>query len=777
MRVRARRTILGLWLACVAASAWLIAASLELESDVSLFMPAPSSAAERLVHDTLREGTAARVLMLAISAPETQRAAELSRALAARLRDSALFARVENGEFQGRPTGFEAQPMFRYRYLLSDLDANAFSSTALRGALEQRLTELGSPLAGFYKRTLASDPSATLRALAARFAAGRELGKRHGVWFADSGRQALLLVETASGGFDTDAAERALGLITATFQSLDRDAGTKLEISGPGVFALAAREATEREARRLSIIAAILLSVLVLAVYRSPRAWLMSVVPVASGMLAGTAALVLGFGVVHGIALAFGATLLGIAIDYPLHLFSHANAHVSFEESSQAIWPTLRLGAATSVVGFLALCTTSFTGLAQLGVFAACGLLAAAAVSRWVLPALLGCDWRPAYDFSRRRYRSPRGVAQGGMLALVVVASVASAGVIIGSRETLWQRDLAALSPLPESTRALDRRLRASLKAPDPRHLIVVDGADAEDALARSEQLIAGLESLIDAGALEGYDMAARYLPSKARQRERQTRLPTPEALGRALDVALQGLAFRRGVFAPFVDAVAESKTLSPLAPEDVAGSAAFARVGALLQSSPAGARALLTLANVRNAAAIEQWLAEQAGGELTLVDLKHVSNEAVTRFTDEALARLGLAALTVVVVLTLALRSARRVIAITLALASAALIDVAVLVLLGEKLSLFHLMALPVVFGIGIDYGLFFSWSAPSPQARQRTVHALIVCAASTSGVFGVLAYSELPVLRAIGLTVAIGVLATFCCALVFARAFAEAR
>jgi predicted exporter len=75
------------------------------------------------------------------------------------------------------------------------------------------------------------------------------------------------------------------------------------------------------------------------------------------------------------------------------------------------------------------------------------------------------------------------------------------------------------------------------------------------------------------------------------------------------------------------------------------------------------------------------------------------------------------------------------------------------------------------LVFGIGIDYGLFFSRREPDVRMRQRTFHALSICALSTVSVFGILSLSAVPVLQDIGITVWVGVLLSYIFAIVFAQ------
>jgi predicted exporter len=84
----------------------------------------------------------------------------------------------------------------------------------------------------------------------------------------------------------------------------------------------------------------------------------------------------------------------------------------------------------------------------------------------------------------------------------------------------------------------------------------------------------------------------------------------------------------------------------------------------------------------------------------------------------------------------------------------------VTLLVLVGEPLSLFHLVSLLLVMGIGLNYALFFHRAAADEGERCRTSLSLAVCIAATLSAFGTLAFSQTPVLHAIGITVSLGAL-----------------
>src|SRR5690606_8645532 len=151
--------------------------------------------------------------------------------------------------------------------------------------------------------------------------------------------------------------------------------------------------------------------------------------------------------------------------------------------------------------------------------------------TRWLLPRLVTPARRDPAD-SERLARIWRGLAhlprpRRALAALAVVA----AAVALFAPGAFWQNDLSRLTPVPPADLQRDAQLRAELGAPDVRYMLAIQGADVEEALQRSEQLLPVLQELQARGVLSGYDLAARYLPSAALQRARQAKLPE---IGRA---------------------------------------------------------------------------------------------------------------------------------------------------------------------------------------------------------------------------------------------------
>jgi predicted exporter len=150
---------------------------------------------------------------------------------------------------------------------------------------------------------------------------------------------------------------------------------------------------------------------------------------------------------------------------------------------------------------------------------------------------------------------------------------------------------------------------------------------------------------------------------------------------------------------------------------------------------------------------------------------MKQASESLVAAYRGRVLAALGVAAVLLTLTVWMALRQPRRVVRVLLPMALTTLIILAVLRGTGVELNLFHLVALILAAGLGLDYALFFDHAGEDRADQLRTLHALIVCSLMTLLVFSLLAFSSIPVLRAIGTTVALGVFANFVLALLVSR------
>ncbi len=761
---------LALWLGALLAGL-AIAWRAHYVADLSAFLPSAPTPEQAVLLDQLKNGATARLVLIAVEgAPGNLDAnadasamarADASRRLRAALRASGLFASVENGE---RAAWADAGKfVFEHRYLLSPaVDAARFSVAGLRAAIDDTVALLGTPAGSLLKPIVFRDPTGETVRIAEALTPARAPKSENGVWVARATPRALLLATTRADGADIDGQQRALAAIRSTFDTVAVP-GLRLQVSGAGRFAVESRERIKAEVERLAILGSVVIVVLLLLAFASLRALLVALVPVATGVVAGIAAVSLAFDQVHGMTLGFGTTLIGEAVDYAIYFLVQARGGPgSSERWRRESWPTVRLGLFTSVIGFAALVFTGFPGLAQLGVFSIAGLIAAAATTRFVFP-VIAPNGAPGAGFRRQLGRFMAAAATllpRARLAVVVLAALAAGALAIVPSP--WRGELASLSPVSAADLALDAALRADLGAADAGTLVAVSAASEQGALAAAEDVGTRLDQLVAGGALQGYDSPARLLPSSATQTRRRDALPDSETLrGRLAEATADG-PLPAARLAPFIADVAAARNQPAIERGDLGGSALGVAVDALRVPGDSNRpwRALINLqpadGKALDAAGIRRAVADVPGARVVAV--KAELDAIYARFLGAAEWQAALGALAVLGLLALRLRSVARLAAVTLPIAAATLVVLAALALTGAALGILHLVGLLLTVAIGSNYALFFDHLRSQDAVDQDTLASLLLANLTTVASFALLATSPIPVLQAVGIVVAPG-------------------
>jgi predicted exporter len=740
--------------------------------------------------EQIREGLASRLILIGIEGADAQSRATLSRQVAKRLRTESAFVSVNNGE----PVNTERDRAFLFnnRYLLSPaVTPERFTVTGLHNALSDSIDLLASPVGLLAKSLLPRDPTGEMVRLMDHFDNDTHPPLVDGVWASRDGTRALILAQTRASGADTDAQQRAMGAIQKAFNTASaKTPAAKLVMTGPGVFSVTSRETIKTQVSRLTIVGIALISTLLLLVYRSFTALALGFLPVISGALAGVAAVSLGFHVVHGITLGFGTALIGEAVDYSIYLFVQSEHSEADQRNwTMRLWPTIRLGVLTSVSGFASLLLSGFPGLAQLGLYSISGLVAAAMVTRFVLPYLLPKHFR-IHDVSAVGLRLSRLVERAaGLRWPAVLLLLAACLIIVEHSGNLWNNKIASLSPVSQGDVALDTRLRADIGAPDVRYLVVVSGPSRE-----SEQVSKVLRAEVDRGELAGFEAPSYYLPSKATQRARQASLPSPEVLETRLRKAVQGLPIRLQLFRPFISDVADARSQPLLEAGDLANTSMAMAVNALLIHRTGHWSAILPLTASEdsgiNAKRIRSALSAAGLPNVLFVDMKVESDRLYSGYLHEAI-QLSLVGLAVIVgLLLLVFRSPMRTLRNVAPLAAAVITVVAGLTLFGQQLMILHLVGLLLVVAVGSNYALFFdraTYIAADPGRQEegtlpgrrashhmispRTLASMLFANLTTVTGFGLLSFSSVSILQALGVTVAPGVILALIYSAIFAR------
>lgn len=536
------------------------------------------------------------------------------------------------------------------------------------------------------------------------------------------------------------ALDRALG--EAADALANACAECRLDWTGAVRFSQAARETAQRDISRLTTVALIGITLLFLLMFRSLRPLAGGVVVLTAGVVSGLCAVFAVFGQVHVLTLVFGTTLLGLCIDYVVHLLVHRWAHPASDgrQALRAVAPGLKLGLLTSVVAFLFLLFAGFPALSQIAVFSLAGLIAAwMMVSFWLREAIAPPQQHTAAPrFSRPLAAFPAEIRLIVLLALLLAAATGLPQISIVDDVRGLQAIPAELGIADRHVRAVQKDLQGDSAGPD---FLLIEAADLDTALMREAEVLSRLNA---AGAIG----LSQFLPGKSVQ-ENNLAAFAPLFAGEQplLRQILTEFNFRAETYeslaAEFAaSSDAENVTESMLAMpgfRDLAHFRIETKNGiALLAYVPADISLPVELEGVRLVRPLEQV-------ESTFATIRQRTVFAVT-------------AAYLLMLLVLARRygllGGLRALAPAIFGATVAL---GMLGVAGLPLNVFSLVALILVLGIGADYALFLR----EGKQYAQTVRLATTLAAATSLLsFGLLLISSLPALQAFGFAASVGIL-----------------
>jgi predicted exporter len=746
-----------------------VALRLEVSLGVTHFLATESERELSTVARRIAESALTRTMVLAVGAPDLatsiRAAREWATALAAhpevdvvRSRpDPRLASQVFALYFPRRLLFLSARPEIELRERLTD--------PGLRAAARDLRAELVLPQAALVKDLAGADPWQAFPRILRRFEASRLGGLRViDDQFVDAGaRSAILFLTTRHSAFDPGHQALLGDFLDRSFDALDQRFGgdLTLERSGAHRFAAASERRAREDIARVSGLSLLGLVFLFLVAFRSPRLLLISLVPLVGGTLVATALAIVVFGRVHALTLAFGATLIGVCVDYPIHYVNHrTQLPDASPELQRRLWSALAMGALTTLAGFAVLAGSDFPGVREIGLFAVFGVAAAALTTRLVLPLLMPAA--PRSSGVQQRWttlllgllawleRHPR-VLVGLPVAMLVLCGA-------GLPRLAWQDDVYALNlPFEADWVAEDERVRGRVSRMDSGRFVVALGGDDESLLRLNDAVDDRLSTARERGVLEEFRSLHSVLWSADLQRRNFDELARDPELGRRTLAALEAEGFRPEAFARFTEALAAGPP-EPLLLEDLLDSSLSEMITPHRIELDGGSALLTYLRGVRDPRALEAALGDLEG--VRYFDQREFLAGIYGRFREETFPLLlgGFGA----VVGLLILRYRR--VGLSLAVAAPALLagasTLAVFALLGIPINLLHLLGLLLVLSIGVDYAIFLAESEARGTEAAVTLSSLILECASTVLSFGLLAASSFPALRALGATTGLGVI-----------------
>lgn len=745
------------------------ASQVELTNSIAHFLPKGEGSVLEAVSRRLADSQLSRRMVLSVGGEGDRIAA--ARELAAALAEDPEVEWVQGGiDDQFLETIYQLYFQRRAYFASSDPEREIperVTSEALTRRAQEVKRGLQSPSSPLITRSAPADPLGLFQEIIARVrGAETSLSTRDGHLVTRDGERAILLVGLRSSPFSYANQAPLVDSIAQRFAELNARAGGGLELEWSGVnrIAVISERGMRDDVNRMSAISLAGVGALFFFLFRSWRSLLVAMFPPLAGMACALALSITVVSPLHAVTVGFGVALVGVAIDYPIHLLNHhalARNATSAWRTAAAIRPSLILGAGTTIVSFSALMLTDLPGISEMGAFASVGIAAALLVTLLCMPAFLR-EAEPVPPLHRRSAEKLEAWVRGAgarpaRLWVLPLGFVALS--LWGVPRIEWMDDPALLTLVDRELTDEDERVRAAISDFDGGRFVVGLASDPQGAIELNDEIWQRVASSIQAGELGGARSLHSLLPSESMQLRNVAALRAQPDLAEQIDARFSGVGFQPGAFAPF-SAYLRDLPSPPLRVSDLRGTPLERLLDAMLVPVGDEVAVITYLRDVRSPDALQ---ARLAGLEAHYFDRAELLREIYQGHRKTTLLLIVAGSAIVFLVLLIRYRSARLALTAFLPAVLVATATLGVFGTLGIPVNLLNVVALILVMGMGVDYGIFLVDSHSESGRLGATLLSVLFSCFTTVFVFGTLSLSMHPALRSIGLTTGVGILLAF--------------
>jgi predicted RND superfamily exporter protein len=714
---------------------------------------------------------------------------------------------------------------------LDDAEFSAFtarlSPQAMREQLHQdeALIAAPGPAAQALAKTLLKDPLRLREFLGSRLEQGRA-GFR--TWnngpdfISPDGRSLLIRIAGTRPPSDLAFCKDFTAKVTRLADSI-RPPTLKVQASGAYAIAAASESAIRRDLTGSVIGSIIVMQLVFLLGFRNLLAFLMAFAPVAIGLCVAFGVHALISPTLTPLTAVIGASLVGCAVDFSIYMLSYyensrrsiadcglriadskfgiktatRNPQSAIEDALSSLAVPLTAAAATSIVGFAAIAFSSVHALKDFAVLGALGLTLALAGVLWVLPAMLRLSERAGrFASAGPRFHVGRLVqfvddhSRASIGACLLIAAIA--GVFAGQRPPRFETNLNVMHPSPNAPLATQQAIGEKFGAADTM-LVYIEAKSPSDLVAASYKVEQALNSpAVTATGITGAMGLPTILPDPTAAPTRKQALAKLDAerILADFDAAVAESSFDPSAFTQFKDFLRSLLTSAPAPTLDTL--AKYPDLRTMLTSS-SGLEAITIVtagsphphpvedehgitpqgahdARVRDAQVetIRGALASIPGATLTGLTVIGYDVEHAVRHDLPII--IAAAAAAVFALLLLSLRSLKDAALACIPVVFGIAVLLGYMSIAGERLNLANTVAVPLLIGVGVDYGIFHV--AMARQARHEgregilrrfaaSTHAILLTATTSIIGFGSLAFTSTPAVQSMGRVVAIGIAA----------------
>ncbi len=594
-----------------------------------------------------------------------------------------------------------------------------------------------------------------------------ELYRNH---FLSKDHKNLLLIISPANTNNTSANEILFTGIDSIIEQLTTGNFNQISVEyfGNAVVALGNAQRIKKDIFITVSLAMLALLVFISLFFRKKRAFFLIFLPVVFGATVALAVLYLFQSEVSAISLGIGSVLLGISVDYALHVYSHFRKHNNIQLLLKDISTPIILSSITTAAAFLSLHFINSQALNDLGLFAAVSVLSAALFSLLVLPHLLkgrnkdGILHKKGWiDKIAMRPFEKSGWLKLGIVMLTIL-------FYFLARQVEFDADMMKNSYMSEELKQAEKNLNTVSSLSKKTIYLVTPGKNMDEALQNNETARKLIDSLQSIGVVKNATVVNTLIQSKTDQEKAIARWDNfwemrRENTIKALKKEGSKLGFKTSAFEIFYQLL--SKEFTTLTPKQASPLNTMLLDNYLIDTDTLDAIINVVKVDSRTEEIEQVYAAFEKQDKVWVIDKRLVTSEFMGILNDNFNKLIFISLSLVFVILLLAYGRIELTIITMLPVVISWIWTVGIMGLLGISFNIFNVIILTFIFGLGIDYSIFImrgllqNYKYGKSDSSSYKVSVILSGITTLLGI-GVLIFAKHPALRSIATMSIIGII-----------------
>ncbi|MBZ9729635.1 MMPL family transporter [Salegentibacter sp. JZCK2] len=575
----------------------------------------------------------------------------------------------------------------------------------------------------------------------------------------------LLFITPEYPASETKNNEVFIERLDEIISELNENSEVNAEYFGGVLFAIANAKQVKRDIQLTLSIAFSILLVLLILFYRRIYVPLLLFLPSLLGALTAITLLYFFKGSVSAISLGIGAILLGISLDYALHILTHFRNNADVKTLYQEVSKPILMSSFTTAIAFLCLLFLESEALKDLGIFAAVSVVTASVFALILIPQFYNPPKNKEKEKSNwvDKLAAQRFYQNKFLVGFVLLLFL---GGLFFFTKVGFSEDISKLNYEPESIKKAEENIkRISGDAANTTYLVSY-GKDIDEALSRNNELYLDLRTLKEDGQVKSFSSIGGVVLSTDKQTERIEAWEEfwsdskKENLKNNLLRESAELGFKAASFNQFYEQL--NKNFNGIFLDDYRDVSTL-YLDDFINRSPGFSTVTSTLSFDKTNSEVLQELQEEEG--IIAIDRKQMNQDLLGDLKSEFNQLILFSLIAVFIVLLLFYRNLLLSVLTLLPIAITWIITLGIMAVLNIEFNILNIIISTFIFGLGLDYSIFITnaclkeYETGKPALKTYQASILLSVLTTLLGI-GALVFAKHPALQAVSVVSVIGVL-----------------